>query len=383
MLVAVLKETFPGEKRVALIPAEVTRLTKRKCEVIVEAGAGAAAGFLDAMYEAKGARVGSRADALAKAEVVVCVRALGANAATGAADAAALRAGQALIGFLDPLGSPKALQPVQGKGVHAFSMELMPRITRAQSMDALSSMANIAGYKAVLLAASALPKMFPMMITAAGTVSPAKVLVLGAGVAGLQAIATAKRLGAVVEAYDVRPEVKEQVVSVGGKFVELQLETAGAGDKGGYAKAQSEEFYKKQQEQLAQYVRAADVIITTAAIPGRRAPTLITAEMLKGSKPGAVLVDLAAETGGNCALTKPGETTVAEGVTILGPLNVPGTVPAHASQLYARNVVTFLEHLTTLEGTLKLDREDEITRETLVVHNGEVVHPRVQQALKG
>lgn len=379
MLIAVVKETFAEEHRVALVPAEVARLARRKIDVGVEVGAGTAAGYVDEAFQTKGARLfKSRTELLAAADVVVKVRGPGSDGV----ELASLRSGQTLIGFLDPLGAPEQAQELARTGVTALSMELMPRITRAQSMDALSSMANIAGYKSVLLASNALPRLFPMMMTAAGTMSPARVFVLGAGVAGLQAIATARRLGAVVEAYDVRPEVKEQVLSVGGKFVELGLKTEAAGEKSGYAKAQSDAFYKQQQEQLATYVRAADVIITTAAVPGRRAPVLITADMLRGARPGSVLVDLAAETGGNCALTKAGTTFVWEGVTIIGPTNLPSTVPFHASQMYARNVSTFIEHLTSQAGELKIDASDEIVRETLVCQSGSVVHPRVLKSLE-
>ena len=376
MRVAVLKESFPGEKRVALVPAEIGRLARKNIQVDIEADAGAAAGYTDAQYEAKGGRVvAQRAELLQAADMVLLVR------RPDLASLQGLRSGQTLIGFLDPLGDAKGLAALGARGINALSMELMPRVTRAQGMDALSSMANIAGYKAVLLAASHLPRMFPMMMTAAGTVSPAKVLVLGAGVAGLQAIATARRLGAVVEAYDVRPEVREQIQSVGGKFIDLGVAPEAAGDKSGYARAQSEDFYRRQQEQLGTYVRAADAIITTAAIPGRRAPVLITADMLRGAKPGSVVVDLAAETGGNCALTRPGETVLWEGIAVLGPLNVPSTVPFHASQLYARNVSTFVDLLCSKEGQLALNTEDEIIRETLVIHAGNVVHNRVLSAL--
>ncbi len=293
------------------------------------------------------------------------------------ADLALTRPGQTLIAFLDPLGEPALAAALAARGVTALAMELMPRITRAQSMDALSSMATVAGYKAVLLAASHLPRMFPMLTTAAGTIKPARVFVVGAGVAGLQAISTARRLGAPVEAYDVRPAAKEQVQSVGAKFVELPLEAGDAEDKGGYAKAQDESFYRRQREMMAKVVAGSDVVITTAAIPGKRSPVLVTGEMVKGMAPGSVIVDLAAERGGNCELTRADEIVVAHGVTILGPTNLPSTVPYHASQMYGRNITTFVTHLVK-DGVLTLSADDEIARETLVTRDGQVVHERVK-----
>lgn len=380
MLVGVLKESFPGERRVALVPADLPRLQKRGISVVLEQGAGAAAGYPDAEYAAKGARFTDRSGVFGEAELIAQVRSFGANPEAGRADLAALTQRHAVVGFMDPLGSPALAGQLGQSGVTAFAMELVPRITRAQSMDALSSMANLAGYQAVLLAAVELPKMLPMMMTAAGTVAPAHFFVLGAGVAGLQAIATARRLGAVVSAYDIRPEVKDQVQSVGGTFVQLELETTQAGDAGGYAKAQSEEFYRRQQEQLAVHIRAADAIITTAAIPGRRAPILVTRAMMAGMRPGSVLVDIAAETGGNCEATVAGQTVVHDGVRVVGPVNLPASLPFHASQLYSRNIVSFLEHLTK-DGKLELKLEDEITAQTLVCRGGEVVHSRVKQLL--
>lgn len=381
MKVGVPKETFPGEKRVALIPADLPMLAKVGIEVVIESGAGEAGGFLDSEYREKGAQVaGTREDVFAQADLIAQVRAAGANPEGAAADLQLMRAGQALIGFLEPLWDPQAMTEVAERGVTAFSIELMPRISRAQSMDALSSMATIAGYKAVLLGASTLPKMLPMMMTAAGTIRPARVFVIGAGVAGLQALATAKRLGATTEAYDVRPVVKDQVESVGAKFVELPLETGDAEDKGGYAKAKDESFYRRQQELMAEVVARNDIVITTAAIPGKKSPVLVTAAMVRGMKPASVIVDLAAERGGNCELTRADETVVEHGVTILGPTNLPSTVPHHASQLYSRNVTTFLRHLVK-NGELQLDLEDEITRDTLVTNNGEVVNPRVRDLL--
>ena len=384
MLIGVPKETFPGEQRVALIPAEIPRLAKKKISVIIEKGAGVAAGFLDADYENKGATiVGSANDVFAKADIIAQVRGYGSNESATLESLSSFKEGQGLIAFLNPLGAAHRAKDLADKKITALSMELMPRITRAQSMDALSSMATIAGYKAVLIAASELPKLFPMMMTAAGSLTPAKVFVIGVGVAGLQAIATAKRLGAVVEAYDIRPEVKEQVQSVGGKFVELKLETADSDDGGGYAKEQTEDFLKKQQELMAAHIRAADVVITTAAVPGRKAPVLVTEAQMEGMRPGSILVDLAAESGGNCELTKAGETVLHNGVRIMGPTNVPSSMPNHASQMYARNLSTFLMHLADEEGNLQLDLEDEITVGTLVCQKGEVVHERVKKVLEG
>jgi len=289
------------------------------------------------------------------------------------------RKGQVLVAFLRALGNPEALQAVAKTGVTAMAIEMMPRITRAQSMDALSSMANIAGYKAALIGADALPKLFPMMMTAGGTITPARVLIVGVGVAGLQAIATAKKLGAVVSAYDIRPAVKEQVLSLGAKFVELPLETAGAEDRGGYAKAQDEEFYAKQRALMAKAVADSDVVITTANVPGRKAPVLITDAMVQGMNPGSVIVDLAAERGGNCECTVAGEVVVAHGVRILGPVNLAGLVPYHASQMYSSNLTTFLTYMIK-DKQLVLDLEDEIVRETMVARGGEIIHPKVREA---
>ena len=382
MIVGVPKESFPGERRVALAPGALPALAKASLDVLVEASAGAAAGFPDAAYAEKGARIAeSHAQLFAEADVVLQVRSPGAAGEAGRADAELLRSGQAVIGFSEPLGEPAAARAVAERGVSAFSMELIPRITRAQSMDALSSMATIAGYKAVLLAADALPRMFPMMMTAAGTITPARVFVIGAGVAGLQAIASARRLGARVEAYDVRPAVKEQVESLGANFVELPLETAESEDAGGYAKAQDESFYRRQRETMTRVVANSDVVITTALVPGKTAPILVTAEMVAGMAPGSVVVDLAAERGGNCELTKGDEVVASSnGVTILGPTNLTSTVPYHASQMYAKNISTLLLHLVE-DGALALDLDDEITAGTLVSHAGRVVHPRVQELL--
>jgi H+-translocating NAD(P) transhydrogenase subunit alpha len=377
MRVGIPKETGQGETRVAVIPAGVATLTKAGLQVVVEPGAGAAAGFPDAAYTAQGATLASRDEVLSSSDVILQVRAI--------PPSNGLHTGQTVIGFADPLGAPAAIRDVASTGAAMLSMELMPRITRAQSMDALSSMATIAGYKGVLLAANHLPRMFPMLMTAAGTVSPARVFVVGAGVAGLQAISSARRLGAKVEAYDVRPAVKEQVQSLGARFVELPLESADSEDKGGYAKAQDESFYRRQREMMLKVVAGSDVVITTALIPGKRAPILITTEMVEAMPPGSVVVDLAAERGGNCELTRPDEIVVHKDVMIIGPSNPPALVPYHASQMYSKNITTFLMHLLGKDGakqsSLVLNPEDEITRETLLTNNGAVVHPRVKDLL--
>ncbi len=381
MIVGIPKESFPDERRVALIPAQVPALVKAGLEVLVEAGAGKAAGFSDSEYQEKESKIAaSRADVFSQADIVLQIRTLGANPEVGRADLGLLRQGQTVIGFCEPLTAGDAVNELAARGVTLLSIELMPRITRAQSMDALSSMATISGYKAVLLAADMLPRMFPMLMTAAGTVAPAHVLIVGAGVAGLQAIATANRLGAVVQAYDVRPDVKEQVESLGAKFVELPLESGEAQDAGGYAKDLGEEFYRRQRELMGKVVAESQVVITTAVIPGKEAPILITGEMVAGMAPGSVIVDVAAERGGNCELTRPGGTVVEHGVTILGPENIPSTIPYHASQMYSKNIVTYLLHLIK-DGNLNLNMEDEIVRETLVTQGGEVVHPRIREIL--
>jgi NAD(P) transhydrogenase subunit alpha len=372
MIIGVPQETFPGERRVALVPAIVPALTKAGLEIRVQSGAGLSAGFPDGQYAGKGAKIAPTREEIFAADVVLQVRAAGANPQAGKADLPGLRQGQVLIGLCDPLSEPKAIEEVAARGVTLFALELLPRITRAQGMDVLSSQATVAGYRAVLLAATALPKFFPMLMTAAGTITPAKVFVVGAGVAGLQAIATAGRLGAVVSAYDVRPAVKEQVQSLGAKFVEMPLEAAAAEGKGGYAQQMDEEFYRKQRELMTRVVAQSDVVITTAAVPGKKAPVLVTAAMVEGMAPGSVLVDLAAERGGNCELTRPGQTVVHQGVTILGPLNLPAEVPNHASQLYAKNIATFLLALVK-DGKLQIDLEDQIVRETLVAREGQVV----------
>lgn len=378
MIIGVPKETYPNEQRVALIPALIPSLHKAGFEVLIEAGAGEAAGFPDTEYQEAGAHlVNSRADLFAKADILLQVRTAGANPHFDE-DLPLLREGQILIGLMEPLWKAEVMPRLAERGVIAFAMELMPRISRAQSMDVLSSMAMVAGYKAVLLAASHLPKMFPLMMTAAGTVQPARVFVIGAGVAGLQAIATARRLGAVVEAYDIRPAAKGEAESLGAKFVSLGLESEEAQEATGYAKAFDEAFYRRQQQLLASVIARNDVVITTAAVPGKRAPLLINAQMVRAMRPGAVIVDLAAEWGGNCELTRAGETVVEHGITIIGAVNLASTVPFHASQLYSRNLANFLT-LLFKEGQLNL--EDEITCSTLVTYQGAVVHPRVQENL--
>jgi NAD(P) transhydrogenase subunit alpha len=379
MIVGVPRETFPGERRVALVPAVLPNLTKAGLQVVVEAGAGFAAGYPDADYVARGAKiVATRAEVFGTADFVVQVLCYGSNDKTGKEDVPLYRRGQALIGFLRPLGSIETIQEIASKGVVSFSVELMPRTTRAQSMDVLSSMATICGYKAVVLAADTSPRIFPMLTTAAGTITPGRVLVIGAGVAGLQAIATARRLGAVASAYDLRPAAKEQVQSLGGRFVELPIEAKDAEDARGYARAQDETFYKRQRELLGKVVAESDVVISAAVIPGKKPPILVTKEMVASMAPGSVIVDLAGERGGNCELTRPGEIVVEHSVTIIGWFNLASTVPYHASQMYARNITAFLLHLVK-DGKLQLDLEDEIVRETLLTRGGEVVNPRIRE----
>ena len=381
MIIGVPKETFPGEKRVALIPAIIPSLQKGGMEVHLESGAGVESGYPDVAYTEKGGTiVASRRELFERARIVVQVRTLGANPEHGRADLPMMQRDQVIVGIAEALSNPQAIGELQTQHVRAFAMELMPRITRAQSMDVLSSMGTVSGYKAVLMAANALPKMVPMLMTAAGTVTPAKVFIIGAGVAGLQAISMARRLGAAVEAYDVRPAVKEQVLSLGAKFVDLPLDAGDAEDKGGYAKAQDEEFYRRQRDLLTKVLTSSDVVITTAAVPGKKAPVLITADMVAGMSPGSVIVDLAAERGGNCALTRLNQTVVEHGVTIIGPENPASLVPYHASQMYSKNIATFLLHLVK-KGELTLDVEDEITKETLLTRDGEIVHPHVRTLL--
>src|ERR1700732_1029231 len=379
MIVGVPRESFPGERRVALAPAAIPSLTKAGLEVVVETGAGIEAGFLDADYLAKGARVlPQRAEVFGAADIITQVLCYGSNDRTGKADLSLFHRDQVLVGFLRPLGSVETISDIAAKGVTSFSVELMPRTTRAQSMDALSSMATICGYKAVLIAADALPRIFPMLTTAAGTITPARVLIIGCGVAGLQAIATARRLGAVVSAYDLRPAVKEQVQSLGGRFVELPIEAKDAQDARGYARAQDESFYRRRRELLGKVVAESDVVIPTAVVPGKKSPVLVTKEMVAGMAPGSVLVDLAAERGGNCELTRAGEKIIEHGVTLIGWFNLASAVPYHASQMYAKNITAFLVYMVK-DGKLQLDTKDEIIRDTLLTYGGQVVNARLRE----
>lgn len=378
MIVGVPTETFPGEHRVALVPDTVHTLVDKGLEVAIETGAGAAAGFADDLYVSRGAQVVPAADLFERSQVVLQVRTFGANP-HGAPALEYLRADHIVIGFADALDRSDRISALARRGVTLLSMELMPRISRAQSMDALSSMATIAGYKSVLMAAGLLPRMFPLLMTAAGTLTPAKVLVLGAGVAGLQAIATAKRLGASVSAYDARAAVKDQINSLGADFVDLGIDTGDSEDEGGYATAHDYTFYERQRSALATVIADADVVVSTAAIPGQPAPLLITRHAVESMKAGSVIIDLAAERGGNCEITEPGSDVELEGVTVCGPLNLPATIPAHASQMYAHNIATFLLHLVDDDGQLQLNVEDEITAGTLVARAGTIVHERVLQ----
>ncbi|HXX27894.1 MAG TPA: NAD(P) transhydrogenase subunit alpha [Terriglobales bacterium] len=378
LIIGVPKESYPGEHRVALVPLVIPALNKAGFEIILEQGAGAEAGYPDAAYAEKGTRIlADRAAIFAEADLIVQVLCYGSNDLTGKADLSWMRRGQGLVGFLRPLGSLAVIEEIAQTGVTSFSVELMPRTTRAQSMDALSSMGTLCGYKAVLLAAVTLPKIFPMLTTAAGTITPAKVLVIGAGVAGLQAIATARRLGAVVSAYDMRPAAKEQVKSLGGRFVELPIEAKHAEDARGYGTAQDEDFYAKQRELLARAVAENDIVITTAVVPGKKAPVLITSDMVAKMAPGSVVVDLAAERGGNCELTRAGDTVVEHDVKIIGHINLASEVPYHASQMYARNLSAFLLHLVK-DGKLRTN-DDEIVRDTLLTYQGEIVNRRVRE----
>ncbi len=375
--VGAIRETGPGERRVAVSPASTSLLVKAGFEVRVESGAGGDAGYPDPAYADAGAAVVSRSEALG-ADVLARVR------ATAWSPDAEASEGAVVVGLADPLGRPEAVAALAERGITLFALELLPRVTRAQPMDVLSSQATVAGYKAVLLAADALPKMFPLLMTAAGTVTPARVFVVGAGVAGLQAIATARRLGAVVEAYDVRPAVREEVGSLGARFLEIELDTGddGGAGSGAYAQQLQEDTLRKQRELMASAVAGADVVITTAQVPGRKAPVLVTAEMVARMSPGSIVVDLAAEQGGNCEVTRSGETVVTDGgIRVMGPANITSMVATHASQLYARNVAAFLQHLVT-DGELRVAADDEIGTGTLVCHGGKVVHQRVADALE-
>ncbi len=377
MKVGVPKETFPDEKRVAISPASIPALAKSGIEVLVESGAGERAGYPDSVYVSKGATIVSSRSAVFAADAIAQVRAAGENLVNGADDLQWMRPGQWIIASCDALSNLEASEAIAKTGASLFALELIPRITRAQSMDILSSQATIAGYRAVLLAAMELHKLFPMMMTAAGTLTAAKIFVLGAGVAGLQAIATAKRMGGIVYGYDLRTACREQVESLGGKFVELQIANSNSEDKGGYAKAMDEDFYRQQREQLAQTVAQCDVVITTAAIPGRKSPLLVTAEAVRAMQPGSVVVDLAAQRGGNCALTQADQRILDSGVTILGPTNIASEAAYHASLMFGNNVAKFLQNMVKA-GQANINMEDEIVRETMVTRDGQVVHPKLQ-----
>ena len=374
MKVAVVKESMADERRVALVPRDVPALARLSASITVQQGAGEAAFYPDSSYREAGAEVASRKSALAGADLVVTVNGLPDD------DLHSLSESAAIAGFLGPLDDPATVQSLAARGLSLLAVEMIPRITRAQSMDALSSMATVAGYKAVILAAEHAPRMFPLLMTAAGTVTPAKVFVIGAGVAGLQAIATARRLGALVEGYDIRPEVKEQVESLGASFVKLEVGMELVQGEGGYAAEQSKEYYRRQREALGDHLAGVDVIVTTAAVPGRKAPMLLPPQITDRLRPGTVVVDLAAERGGNCALTVPGEVVVRDGVTVIGLTNLPSSTAFHSSQLYSKNMAN-LAAVLIREGRLDLDGEDEIVRGTLVAHGGAVVHPMVLQAL--
>jgi len=381
MILGVPRESYPGERRVAIVPGVIAALAKAGIEVVAEAGAGVEAGYPNQEYLDKGARlVADRAEVFRAADIVAQVLCHGSNDVTGKADLPLMRSGQAIVGFLRPMGKLEDLQDLARTGAISFAVELMPRTTRAQSMDALSSMGTICGYKAVVMAADTLPRIFPMLTTAAGTITPGRVFIIGAGVAGLQAIATARRLGAVASAYDMRPAAKEQVQSLGGRFVELPIEAKDAQDARGYATAQGEEFYRKQRELLGKAVAESDVVITAAVIPGKKSPVLVTKEMVAKMAPGSVIVDLASERGGNCELTQAGKIIKEYGVTIIGHLNLASTVPYHASQMYAKNISAFLLNLVK-DGKLQINEKDEIHRETLLTQGGEIVNARVREFL--
>lgn len=377
MVVGVPKEARAGETRVALSPTALPQLTKAGFDVVIESGAGDAAGYPDSTFTDRGARIGTRDEAFA-ADVVVQVNVMDGDAACG--DLARLKPGQVVIGAVAPFARPELVKAIAGTGATLFALELVPRSTRAQSMDILSSQAAVAGYKAVLMAAGELPKMFPLLTTAAGTIAPAKVFIVGAGVAGLAAIATSRRLGSLVEAYDVRPAAREEVESLGARFVELPLETGQEEGSGGYAKQLSEETIKKQQELMAKTVAASDVVITTAQVQGSTAPQIITTEMIKGMAPGSVIIDLAAEQGGNCEPTVAGEVVDVEGVRVIGVVNLPGTIPVHASQLFGKNVANFLG-LMVSDGRLDTEVDDDVIRDSVVARGGDVVNNRVREAL--
>jgi len=382
VIIGIPSEIKTGERRVAMSPVNVKSLTDKGIKVLFQANAGDASGYPDAEYEQAGATITTdRAEIFAAADILLQVQSFGSNNDNSDGDLASLRSGQVVIGMMDPLATPSAAQAVAGTGATAIALELVPRISRAQSMDVLSSMATLSGYKAVLMGASASPRIFPMLMTAAGTLKPARVLIMGVGVAGLQACATAKRLGALVEAYDVRPAAREQIISVGAKPVELDLDTGESEGAGGYAKAQGEDFLRRQRELMTAVIAEQDIIITTAAIPGAKSPILVTEDMVKAMKPGSVIVDLAAERGGNCDLTQQGKTIIAHGVTIIGPENVPSELAYHATQMYGKNLQTLLELIIDGEGNLNLDFKDEIVAGTVVAHRGDVPHPHMRKLL--
>jgi NAD(P) transhydrogenase subunit alpha len=379
VLIGVPREVHEGERRVALTPESVRELVGQGVEIRVEAGAGAGAFQSDADYEAAGAQIETDSARLYAEADLLKVRGPLTHPGAGRHEVDLMKEGGALVGLLNPLGERDTMGRLAKRRVTSFALELLPRITRAQSMDVLSSMSTISGYKAALIAADSLPRLAPMMMTAAGTITPARILVIGAGVAGLQAIATSRRLGAVMEGFDIRPAAKEQVESLGARFVEAETVTESAEAEGGYARAQTDDEQTRTQELLGRHIADSDAVITTALVPGRRAPLLIPEEHVKGMRAGSVIVDLAAEAGGNCALTRPGEVVHEHGVEIHGPLNLPSTIPVHASQMYSRNLTKYLQHLIQ-EGELHLDLEDELTRAPLVTRNGEIVNESVRSA---
>ncbi len=380
--VGIPREADPKERRVAVVPKTVPALSKLGLQVIVQSEAGKECGFTDDDYRAKqGIIVESRDEVFQRSDIVVQVRSPGTSTDSGRNDIERCRGGQVLIGICDPLTFPELIHDLADRGVTVFSLDLVPRITRAQSMDVLSSMATIAGYRAVLLAAVAAPRMFPLLMTAAGTLKPAKVLVIGAGVAGLQAIATARRLGAVVSGYDIRPAVREQVESLGGRFVELDLSAGDTETGGGYAKQLDDDFYQRQQQAMKQVIADCDILITTAAIPGRKAPVLVTGDMVSAMSPGSVIVDLAAERGGNCEVTVSGETVDHNGVKVLGPENLPSEIPIHASEMFSRNVLTFLHGMID-GGQLNIDLTDEVIKDTMLTLDGQIINERVRELLE-
>jgi NAD(P) transhydrogenase subunit alpha len=379
LVIGVPKETFPGERRVAVVPDNIPRFLKAGMRIVIEAGAGQEAGFPDARYSEKGAEVVlDRTAVFRNSDIIAQVRGLGANPEKGKEDLELLSSKHTTVSLFEPLTAKNEVEAIASRGVTSFALELMPRIARAQNMDVLSSMATIAGYKAVMISAERLSKMFPMMMTAAGTIAPVRAFVIGAGVAGLQAIASAKRLGAIVKAYDVRAAVKEQVESLGATFVELEINAGDSEGKGGYAREMDEGFYRRQREMMATVVAESDVVITTAAIPGKVAPVLVTKEMVEGMRPGSMIIDLAAERGGNCELTELDKTVDSGGVSVIGPGNLPATVPFHASQMYSTNLFNFLKHLVK-DGTLNPDMDDEIVRETMMTRDNQVINARLRE----